>query len=99
MKLLIVSFAQWLPPVQALSPFPCLTQFCFAIANPVPCETPLRSADNHCVVVRAGITIYTDNGGGRSAVDDMREVLKETIDYGLFNYRRMGIVRVSVFEE
>lgn len=65
----------------------------------LPCETPLRSSANHCVVVRAGMTVYTDNGEGRSATNDMRQVLKDTIDFGLFNYARMGIVRVSVFEE
>ena len=65
----------------------------------VPCKTPNRNLNNRCTVVRGGLSIYTDNGGGKFAMDDVEGVLKVLMEYGLFNYNRMGIVRVSLFEE
>lgn len=79
--------------------FDCILTFPLSGELLVVCKTPKLNINNRCVVVEGGITIYTDNGGERSAMDDIHQVLKETIEYGLFNYARMGIVRVSLLED
>ncbi|CAB9517223.1 receptor-like protein kinase [Seminavis robusta] len=62
------------------------------------CETPLQSPNNSCVVVSGFLSIYTDNGGTRDATEDAKEVLEEAIVAGLFNYGRLGVVRVSLVD-
>ena len=56
-----------------------------------------RSPNNNCAVISASLSVFTDNGGKRAAEaeDDIKDVLLETMDMGVFNYARMGIVRIS----
>ena len=48
-------------------------------------------------MIDANLSIFTDNGGQRApeAEEDIKDVLLDTMDMGVFNYARMGIVRVS----
>ena len=72
---------------------PVKSQSVILLFSTVPCKEPKMDSNNNCVVVKAGLTIFTDNGGARNAKADAQGVLKEIIGFGLFNYRRMGIIR------
>jgi hypothetical protein len=64
----------------------------------VQCQTALQSPDNDCVVVDGYVTIFTDMGDTTErmkAMENAREFIKEGMAAGDFNFKSLGIVRVT----
>jgi hypothetical protein len=60
----------------------------------VQCTSKRRNRNN-CVVVDAKLSVFTDNGGMDLAMDEIVGVIQETMNMGLYNFVKYGIVQVS----